>query len=57
MLWAGIAVVGIAIAFVGFVAFGPEGADDADESALVSGGSLIGDPNAPVTLVEFADFQ
>ena len=57
MLWAGIAVVVIAIAFVGFVAFGPEGADDADESALVSGGSLIGDPNAPVTLVEFADFQ
>ena len=57
MLWAGAAVVVLAIAFVAFVAFGPESADDADKSALVSGGSVIGDPNARVTLVEFADFQ
>ena len=57
MLWAGVAVVGAALAIVGYAAFGPEGDDDADESALVSGGTLIGDPNAPLTLVEFADFQ
>jgi hypothetical protein len=57
MLWAGAAVVVLAIAFVAFVAFGPESGDDADKSALVSGGSVIGDPNARVTLVEFTDFQ
>ena len=57
MLWAGLAVVAVAIAYVAVIAFVPEGEDDADEAALVSGGSLIGDPNAPVTLVEFGDFQ
>lgn len=58
IMWGGTAIVVIAVAIVAFVAFSPS--DDAapvEESAIVSGGSLIGDPSAPVTLVEFGDFQ
>ena len=48
----------VAIAIVAFVALSPDDSSEGvDLDALVSGGSLIGDPNAPVTLVEFGDFQ
>jgi hypothetical protein len=57
MLWSGAIIVVIAIAVVAFVAFSPGDDGAVDESLLMSGGSLIGDPNAPVTLVEFGDFQ
>jgi len=54
-----IAVVFVVV-FVMVAGFTTNGGDEtgtSDESALVSGGSIIGDPNAPVTLVEFGDFQ
>ncbi len=57
MLWAGAVIVVIAVAVVAFVALSPDDSGVADESLLMSGGSFIGDPNAPVTLVEFGDFQ
>ncbi len=57
MLWAGAVIVVIAVAVVAFVAISPGDSGAADESLLMSGGSFIGDPNAPVTLVEFGDFQ
>lgn len=58
MMWGGAAVVVVAVIIVAVVALSPS--DDAgpvEESVLVTGGSYIGDPNAPVTLVEFGDFQ
>jgi protein-disulfide isomerase len=58
MMWGGAAVVVVAIVIVAFVALSPaEETGPVEESVLVTGGSLIGDPNAPVTLVEFGDFQ
>ncbi len=57
MLWGGVIVVVIAIAIVAGVAIPRSNSGTADEALLTSGGLLIGDPNAPVTLVEFADFQ
>ena len=50
-----IAVVAVVVATL--IPSGGDEVDAIDESALVSGGSIIGDPNAPVTLVEFGDFQ
>ncbi len=48
----------IAVVIVAFVALTPDDeSGDISGSALVTGGSFIGDPNAPVTLVEFGDFQ
>ena len=60
MLLGGAAIVLIAIAIVGFVALSSDnepGDSTADTSLIESGGTIIGDPNAPVTLVEFGDFQ
>ncbi|MDG0866938.1 hypothetical protein [Candidatus Lucifugimonas marina] len=58
MMWGGAAVVVIAVVIVAFVALQPaEETGPIEESTLVTGGSYIGDPNAPVTLVEFGDFQ
>jgi hypothetical protein len=58
MLWGGAAIVVIAILIVAFVALSPDDASgEIEEAALITGGSFIGDPNAPVTLVEFGDFQ
>jgi protein-disulfide isomerase len=64
LLWGGAIIVVIAVVFVvvfvmvaGFTTNGGDETGTSDESALVSGGSIIGDPNAPVTLVEFGDFQ
>ena len=57
-IWGGIAIVVLAIAVVAFVALSSGGGSGTDDgSALVSGGQLIGDPDAAVTIVEFADFQ
>ena len=58
MMWGGVGVVVVAIAIVAFMVLSPDGTSgDVEESALLSGGSLIGDPDALVTLVEFGDFQ
>lgn len=60
MLLGGAAIVLIAIAIVGFVALssnGDSGDSTADSSLVESGGTIIGDPNAPVALVEFGDYQ
>jgi protein-disulfide isomerase len=60
MMMGGVAVVVIAIAIVAFVALSPEDTiilENTNDAVLASTGSLIGDPNAPVTLVEFGDFQ
>jgi|TARA_Y100000031_G_C8019292_1_gene291756 protein-disulfide isomerase len=57
MLWGGVAIVIVAIAVVAFTVLSSDDDGIEDESLLMSGGSLIGDPNAPVTLVEFGDFQ
>lgn len=57
MLWGGAAIVIVAVAAVVFSALSSDDGGSVDASALVSGGSYIGDPNAPVTLVEFGDFQ
>jgi protein-disulfide isomerase len=58
MRWGGTAIVLIAVVIVAFVALTPgDESGDISGSALVTGGSFIGDPNAPVTLVEFGDFQ
>ncbi len=58
LLPAGAVVVVIAIALV-VISVLPSGGTDpeAEPSIVASGGSIIGDPNAPVTLVEFGDFQ
>ncbi len=56
----GVAIVVIAVAIVAFVSLSPEDTltlDDTDAFVAASTSSLIGDPNAPVTLVEFGDFQ
>jgi len=58
MMWGGAVVVVVAIIVVAVVALAPaEESGPVEESVLVTGGSYIGDPNAPVTLVEFGDFQ
>ena len=54
----GVAIVITAITTITFVTLSPNDSNEAiDSSTLVSGGSLIGDPDALVTLVEFGDFQ
>ena len=56
----GVAVVIVAIAIVAFVVISPKEAitlEDTDATVVASSRSLIGDPNALVTLVEFGDFQ
>jgi len=56
--WGGGIVVFAAIAVIVVIFLNsPESAVTEEKSALVTGGSLIGDPNAPITLVEFGDFQ
>jgi protein-disulfide isomerase len=60
MMMGGVTVVATAIAIIAFVALSPEDTttlEHTDDAVLASSGSLIGDPNAPVTLVEFGDFQ
>lgn len=58
MLWGGGAIVVIAVAVIAFVAISPGGGNGViDESLLMSGGSLVGEPDALVTIVEFGDFQ
>jgi protein-disulfide isomerase len=60
MMMGGVAVVIVAIAIVAFVVISPKEAitlEDTDAAVVASSRSLIGDPNAPVTLVEFGDFQ
>ena len=58
MLMVGVAIVITAIATLTFETLYPKDSNEAiDSSILISGGSLIGDPDAPVTLVEFGDFQ
>jgi|TARA_B110000438_G_scaffold135511_1_gene131012 protein-disulfide isomerase len=60
MMMGGVTVVIVAIAIVAYVRFSPEetiALDDNDAAVVLSTSSLIGDPNAPVTLVEFGDFQ
>jgi protein-disulfide isomerase len=60
MMMGGVTVVIFAIAIVAYVRFSPEETitlDDNDAVVVSSTSSLIGDPNAPVTLVEFGDFQ
>ena len=60
MMTGGVTVVIVAIAIVAYVRFSPEetiSLDDNDAAVVLSTSSLIGDPNAPVTLVEFGDFQ
>ena len=47
----------VAVAIVAIVATSSGDSGDLDETLLMSGGSLIGDPDAPLTLVEFGDFQ
>jgi protein-disulfide isomerase len=53
----GIVVLAAIVVIVVIFMNSPESTEPQDESVLVSGGSYIGDPNAPVTLVEFGDFQ
>ena len=56
----GVAVVIAAIAIVAFVVISPKEVitlEDTDAAVVASSRSLIGDPSALVTLVEFGDFQ
>lgn len=45
------------IAVVAIVSTSGGDSSESDTDLLVNGGQLIGDPAAPVTIVEFADFQ
>lgn len=51
-----LAAVGIVAAFIGFQAFSG-GSDKVPERVATGEGRVLGDPNAPVTVVEYADFQ
>ena len=57
-MWSGVGVVVIAvIAVVAIVSTSGSESGESDTDLLVNGGQLIGDPAAPVTIVEFVDFQ
>ncbi len=57
-MWAGAAIVIVAVVIVAVVAISPsDDPAEVEEDVLVTGGSLIGNPDAPLTLVEFGDFQ
>jgi protein-disulfide isomerase len=57
-MWGGVGVVVLAvIAVVAIVSTSGGDSSESDTDLLVNGGQLIGDPAAPVTIVEFADFQ
>lgn len=58
LMWAGAAIVIVAVVIVAVVAISPsDDPAEVEQDALVTGGSLIGSPDAPLTLVEFGDFQ
>jgi len=57
-MWGGVGVVVLAvIAVVAIVSTSGGDSSESDTDLLVNGGQLIGDPAAPVTIVEFADFR
>ena len=62
MLGAGAAAIAIAVAVIVAFALNLTGGDSSTNAAIVSDelppyAHILGDPNAPVTVVEFSDFM